>query len=213
MNSSNPPTTSYMSHSKLIDYTLHRRDDMPSRSMVVRSSDSPLRLQSRQPSSISSAFVSASSSMNRGHAAQEGDDAAPIEFLFKKTFPQRKRSSELTREELLVECEKRYLQEMKQAGDANSAHIIKQSPRRRSSHESTGSLLRRESKRLGHIESILRSDLTPESKRSVRSLRRCTSEQDVYPLGMHIETQLPSHATSRRSSSDRFASTKGAKAA
>ncbi len=240
MNQSNLSPIPVKPHSKLIDYTQQRRDDMPSRAMIVRSPDSSPCLSSqihshlrRRSSSTTSHSSRSGIITNNDLTSAEDDDNAPIEFLFKKTFRRHKRSSDLSREELLHECEKRYYlqqqekQQQGQCGDdsaiSSQDNVFLQNPRRRSSYESNGSLQRRDSKRLGHIDRLLRSEITsktsatatPESKTTVRALRHSFSELGTNLGGENFEKKpVPSQLLERRKSGGpTVLSTEGAKAA
>jgi hypothetical protein len=91
---------------KLIDYTQHRRDDMPSmRNNESTSHDAEPANQKRVNRQQSFLFDSISS-LREIHAAD-----TRIEFLFKKVPSCRRRSPELSRDELIRECEKRILKE------------------------------------------------------------------------------------------------------
>ncbi|KAI2503859.1 hypothetical protein MHU86_10584 [Fragilaria crotonensis] len=233
MNQSNALPIASKPNSKLIDYTQQRRDDMPSRGMMVRSqyaSSAPslsLLGSQTQLRRKSSSTMSHSSSITN-HDDTPDDDNAPIEFLFKKTFRQHKRSSDFSREELLVECEKRYmlekekLQQEQNGGDhaiSSQDNVFQQNPRRRSSYESYGSMTRKDSKRSSHIDRILRTEIsvpkTPDSKKAVRGVRRIVSEQGSKLGGEKTEKKPVASPLLERSKSDgpTALSTQGAKAA
>jgi hypothetical protein len=92
---------------KLVDYTQHRRDDMPS--MMSDDSIGKYDEQFFDPRNIPRRplmLYDVSSSSISTNSVQDIEDDVPIDFLFKvPSF--RRRSSKLSRAQLIQECEKR----------------------------------------------------------------------------------------------------------
>lgn len=138
------------SHKKLVDYTTHRRNGMP-----------PLVIQEaalRNEEQLSSSLPEGSFGSLLSHKSSAMSDE-PIDFLLKIPSMRRRQSSNLSREQLLVECDKRV------------GLFEKEERNRRLSLERRNSP-RVEARRSSLIGAILSRDLLDEDSKNDTACRR-----------------------------------------
>jgi hypothetical protein len=195
--------------SKLVDYTKFRRDDMPSRTgkplarqVITRQpQESAVPTHRLEDESISPAQSKDLKSFTNNNNDAMISDNATIEFLFKRVsidHRTRRRNSELSREELVMEFEKRsmYPGNNRRASSSSHHHEDLQSFQPSfSAADGTNHVDRRpwllegkfitipkptSSRRLTHIERILRKK--PTSSYSMDHIRRKSwkSSEDVF---------------------------------